>query len=296
MINKNTLDKLTKTGNKQKKVVRRYTSKKTGKAVNKEYMYSSSKLLFRKTKNGYKVIENAWKEFEESIKTNASSTAEAQSLINEARTIKQDILNGQKHYVSVTQKGRNRIDVKSMAARLASDTVIKYLYNMGLTPEEVIEYVYDETSLRINETDLVDPGKWHNDNWSGYATDGTPINLTIKFDYTGADHIKINSINNSDLNDPDEAIFYTQKFNKARVDLENALVKIYNQSPAAFRVALNDLIKDLPNYDSAAQRLVVLSILNIMYKTGQIDLAEYSKQYQQLKAGKNTNLNIIAKK
>jgi hypothetical protein len=191
MISKNTLDLLAKTGIKQKKVRRKYTSKKSGKQKIYEHIYSSSRLLFRKTKYGYTVIEKAWNEFEESIKRIASSPAEAQSLINEARTIKQDILAGQRIYESERQKGRNRIDVKSMSARLAANIVNKFLYNMGLTPAGVIEYVKTQTGLEITETDLVNPGKWNNDVWSGNATNGTPIVLKIEFSYDGYDHIKI---------------------------------------------------------------------------------------------------------
>ena len=194
MINKNTLDKLAKTGIKQVKKTRKWTRKKSGQQVTREYLYSSSKLLFRKTKYGYKLIDSAWKEFEESIRKLASSEAESQSLINEARTIRDDILHNERIYSSKRQKGRNRIDVKSMASRLAANIAVKYLYNMGLSPADVIEYVKQKTGLTILEIDLINPGKWNDDVWSGNATDGTALNLKIEFNYNGVEGITIQKL------------------------------------------------------------------------------------------------------
>lgn len=199
MLDVNRLAKIEKTTNRRKVVTRKYTTKKGTKT--KQYVYAESELLFKKTKRGYKLQDDAWKKFEQAIRNEYGNGSEAESLIANARRIRNDILNnkdtgvglygGKKQYASAGQKGWNRIDVHSMVSRLAAETAEKYLLNMGLTPNDVIQYVYDQTGKLIEQGNLLNPGNWHNDTWQGEATDGTSITLVIEFNYEGVDHIQI---------------------------------------------------------------------------------------------------------
>lgn len=195
MIKLEELQKLSTVSQKHKTVKRSWKTK-TG-VKSKEYVYAESPLLFKKTKTGYKLDEKAWNEFEENIKKTLPNKAAA--IINEARRIKNDILHGNvvakyggnKQYSSKLQKGWNRIDVKSMVSRLATSSVEKYLNNMGLTSAAIVDYVKEETDKIINEADLLNPGNWKNDTCYVTATDGTRLELTIKFSYSGLETIKI---------------------------------------------------------------------------------------------------------
>lgn len=199
MLDVNKLAKVEGLTNKRKVVRRTYKTKLGTKT--KEYVYAQSELLFRKTKTGYKVQPEAWKKFEAAIRREYGNNSTAESIISNARRIKDDILygsksglvkyGGQKQYSSATQPGWNRIDVHSFISRLASETAEKFLINMGLTPNDVIQYVYDQTGYTIDQMELINPGNWINDEWDGNSVEGKHIHLKIEFNYNGVDHIQI---------------------------------------------------------------------------------------------------------
>lgn len=201
MVNISRLAKIDNKTSSIKVVKRKYTTKKHG-TVTKEYTYSQSTLLFKKTKTGYKLQKEEWERFEKAIRNEYGDSAEGTSLINEARKIRKDILNskdtgvgkygGKKQYYggnlnkSGYSESWNRIDVKSMISRLAQDSTSKFLANMGLTPDDVIQYVSEKTGKVIKTADLLDPGKWEGDI---YHADG--FDVVIEFNYDGINHIKI---------------------------------------------------------------------------------------------------------
>lgn len=205
MLGKEVFENIINLSSTKKIVKRSYTQKKTGVKVTKEYSYSQSDLLFRKTKKGYKLIEKAWNKFEESISQSATSESERITLLNEARRIKKDILRGQdssdvsryggkKQYATYDEKGGkswNRIDVKSFASRLSMEKAEKYLLNMGIYPEDVVEYVYEQKKKYISVDELLNPGNWINDEWNGTTIDGDKLTLTIAFNYSGLSHIEV---------------------------------------------------------------------------------------------------------
>ena len=171
-----------------KTVTRKYTTKKGVKT--KQYTYAQSELLFRKTKKGYKIIDKNWKDFEDRIRKEFPEE-QADALIANARRIKGDIESGKAVYTSERQKGKNRIDVRSFVARLSTGVVNKFFANMGITPEEIVQYVKDTTDKEIIISELVNPGNWHNDEVQVPTTDGDTIRLKIEFNYDGVTGIKI---------------------------------------------------------------------------------------------------------
>lgn len=196
MISRSTLENIGKLNSK-----RRHVKVRSKKGKEYEYDYANSKLLFRKTKLGYKLIDTAWKDFENSIKKAAKNDVEARSLINEARAVRDSILQNESfgsygkgvHYSGRTQKGWHRIDVTSMISRISAFAAEKYLTNMGLTTSEIKEYVYLKTGKVINEVDLINDGKWieGTDSVQVTATDGSTLTLTIHFSYNGVEAIQI---------------------------------------------------------------------------------------------------------
>lgn len=218
MVSIKTLEKLGALTSKVRIVKRRYTNKKTGKAVQKEYSYSKAKLLFRKTSKGYKVINEAWNEFEDNIRKTAKDEVESRSLINRAREIRQSIVdnNGfskydidsnknKAHYnretrskkgnkTVVVQKGWHRIDASSMISRMATSEVEKYLINMGLTAEEVVNHVQSKGYV-IAAADLLNPAKWMDDTAYVWTVDRMHlIEIVMEFRYDGVDQVKVREI------------------------------------------------------------------------------------------------------
>lgn len=187
MVNYQTLNKLQAESQTIKTVTRKWTSKKTGETTIKTYTYAAeSPVLFTKTKKGYKLKEKAWNDFEANIRKASATQYEADSLIKEARRIRNDILSakveelppnttedftqsdikrmsqkqhefgGYRQYKSHTkyQTGWNRIDTKSMISRLASDGWAKYIINLGLSPEKIAE----EYNITLDE--LLNDANW----------------------------------------------------------------------------------------------------------------------------------------
>lgn len=203
MINNDLLKQILNKNAKQALRHRKWTSKKTGLTTSKTYVYNKFDLLFRKTKYGYKVIDSAWKKFEQTIKDTIKDPGEATKIINEARTIRQNILHGadlgkfgtsSKHYQSAGQKGWNRIDVKSMISRIASQRVEKYLYNMGLTIEGIANYFNQETGETLNTAEFLNEGCWENDTAQVHSVEGNFYEIRIAFSYQGYSAVNIKRI------------------------------------------------------------------------------------------------------
>lgn len=210
IIDVNKLSKIDTATSKRKVVTRKWNTKNGVKS--KSYVYAESPLLFTKTKTGYKLNPSEWNKFEAAIRKEYGRGATANSIINNARRIRNDILNtknsnasvlsssktakygGKKQYASALQKGWNRIDIKSMISRLAASAAEKYILNMGLTPADIIAYVKQVTGKDIDETELLNPGNWNTDTWIGKATDGAQIKLIIRFSYSGVSNIKVNIV------------------------------------------------------------------------------------------------------
>lgn len=181
--------------NKLKNVAKALAVRKHNKTVISKkgtvYVYGTTLQLFRKAKKaGYNVIDKAWDKFEEQIRKEFKE-GEADSIIANARRIRNDIEHGKAQYSSELQKGKNRIDVSSLVSRLATDSASKYLLNMGMTPSEVIEYVKAKTGKTIKQAELLNPGNWHDDTWNGPVVEGGRLTLKIKFSYNGTAGIEI---------------------------------------------------------------------------------------------------------
>lgn len=183
------IDKMTA----KRKVTKRTWTTKSGVKKTKEYVYGESLLLFKKTKSGYKLIEENWQEFEKSINEKFGAT-EATSIINNARRHRNDILNqkklnelnlknqkvnyyaggkkwqspmeqpdierGGKILKSKKQRGWNRIDVSSFVSRLSDDVVDRFFINLGITADEVIDEMLNTYGVVIDKADLYNYDNW----------------------------------------------------------------------------------------------------------------------------------------
>lgn len=200
MVDIKKLQRIEEKSKTRKTVTRKYTTKKGVKT--KQYTYAQSELLFRKTKKGYKVIDKNWKDFEDRIRKEFPEE-QADALIANARRIRGDIESGKAVYTSERQKGKNRIDVRSFVARLSTGVVNKFFANMGITPEEIVQYVKDKTAVRDKDgniikegkeiimAELMNPGNWKNDEVEVPLTEGGRIKLRIEFNYDGVSGIQI---------------------------------------------------------------------------------------------------------
>jgi len=206
MLDVNKLANIEAITTKREIKTRTYTRKKTGETVTYTNVYAKSALLFKKTKTGYKLQDTAWQQFENSI-IKEFGKEEGFSIVNEARRIKDDILNkkdgisifgsSSKHYhskgrgIPKEQRGWNRIDVHSFISRIAIERAEKFLINMGITPAELINYIYQETGLTVSYEELVNEGNWNNITWNGPTEEGPRLTVTIEFNYNGVTHAEI---------------------------------------------------------------------------------------------------------
>lgn len=162
------------------------------------YSYAKDKdsiLLFRKRSNKitggvtYTLIPEAWDNFIKKIENNPELTpAKKTTMINEANRIKNDILTSETKaeskkgakllYASERQFGWNRIDEKSMLSRMKASQHEKLFANLGLSPDELAEY------LGVSVNDVLDETKWTDNLFK--TDDGKIFEVTFGYDLTSA--------------------------------------------------------------------------------------------------------------